>query len=283
MHIQKALAGVAATLTIAAAISACSGSVDTEASASATGSGGSTTTTSTSSATATATATATSSAGQGGGGAFCGGKAGIQCAPGQFCAFDPPGSCGNADGGGTCTPEPGACPADCPGVCGCNGSFFCNACDANAAGIDTSSASTNTCLPDAGAPAIYSGQTIFTNVPRFAIFKADPGRDVCFRVIVEMLGGGAPLGITTPAGWSISKAEVTDHASDCVGGNNGFPGPPLGAAVQATSGAGKIDFSGPPCVVAIHANLSFPKGAPFVPASEPLDADSLLINGACVP
>lgn len=271
---------MAATLVVIAVVTACSGSVDTSASsgASASGSGGSTST-------ATATATATSSTGQGGGGAFCGGKAGIQCAPGQFCAFDPAGSCGNADNGGACTPKPGGCTADCPGACGCDGKFYCNACDANAAGVDVSSASPGTCFPDAGAPAIYSGQEIFTNVPRFALFKADPARNVCFRLVLEMLGGGAPLGIATPTGWTLAMAEVTDHASDCVGGNNGFPGPPIGMAVKATGGSGKIDFppSGPHCTVTLHASLAFPKGAPFVPASEPLDADMLVVSDACPP
>jgi hypothetical protein len=275
MRIRMAQMGMATTLVASAAITACSGSVDTSASSDATGSGGST-------GSATATATATSSTG---GGVFCGGKAGIQCAPGQFCAFDPPGSCGNADGGGTCTPKPGGCTADCPGTCGCDGNFYCNACDAHATGVDVSSASPGTCLPDAGAPAIYSGQEIFTNLPRFALFKADPARNVCFRLVLEMVGDGAPVGIAAPTGWTVGMAEVTDHASDCVGGNSGYPAPPIGLAVKATGGGGKIDFppGGPHCTVIIHANLTFPVGAPFVPANEPLDADMLIVNGACPP
>ena len=280
MRARSARTGMAATLVVSAAISACSGSVDTSATAeaSASGSGGSTTSS------AGVTATATSSAGQGGGGAFCGGKAGIQCPPGQFCAFDPPGSCGNADGGGKCMPAPNGCTDDCPGACGCDGSFYCNACDANAAGFDVSGSPGSTCLPDAGAAAIYSGQEIFTNLPRFALFKADPARDVCFRLVLEMTGGGS-LGIATPPGWTVGMAEVTDHASDCVGADNGYPGPPLGKAVKATGGGGKIDFppNGASCFVTIHANLSFPKSAPFVPANEPLDADMLTISGACPP
>ena len=282
MRARSVRLGMATTLVLFAAISACSGSVDTSANAGATasGSGGSPTSS------VDVAATATSSAGQGGGGAFCGGKAGIQCAPGQFCAFDPPGSCGNADGGGTCTPGPNGCTADCPGVCGCDGKFYCNACGANAAGIDVSSNPGSTCLPDAGSAAIYSGVEIYTNLPRFAIFKADPAHDVCFRLVLEMAGLGGPLGITTPAGWTVGKAEVTDHASDCMGGlAGGYPDPPIGKAVSATAGGGKIDFpiNAPYCFVSIHANLSFPKGAPFVPANEPLDADMVAISGACPP
>jgi hypothetical protein len=29
----------------------------------------------------------------------------------------------------------GICTTDCPGVCGCDGKFYCNECDANRAGI----------------------------------------------------------------------------------------------------------------------------------------------------
>jgi hypothetical protein len=280
MRTRSARLGMATTLVIIAAISACSGSVETSASAeaSSSGSGGST------AQSGSAVASATSTTGEGGGPAFCGGKAGIQCAPGQFCTFNPPGSCGNADGGGYCLPIPSACPADCPGVCGCDGSFYCNGCGANAAGVDVSSTPAGSCLPDAGSPAIYSGQEVYTDVPRFALYKADPARDVCFRLVLEMFDSG-PLGISAPPGWSVGKAEVTDHAGDCVGGDNGYPAPPLGKAVSATGGGGKIDFplQGPHCLVSIHANLTFPPGAPFVPAHEPLDADMVPITGACPP
>lgn len=282
MLTRTTLTRVAATLTIAATIAACSGSVETQGGtgASASGSGGS------SSTTANGGAAATSSVGQGGGGAFCGGKAGIPCAPDEYCAFDPPGGCGNADGGGKCMPRPMGCTADCPGVCGCDGAFYCNACGANAAGVDTSSASTNTCLPDAGSPAIYSASEIFTDVPRFAIYKADPTRDVCFRIVVEGLSSDPSSGIATPVGWSTGLLEVTNHASDCVPGANGYPAPPIAAAVKATGSSGKIDFLGggpSPCTVTIHASLTFPKTAPFVPMSESFDADNLFINGACPP
>lgn len=79
---------------------------------------------------------------------------------------------------------------------------------------------------------------------------------------------------------------MTDHASDCVGGAQGYPAPPLGKAVAATGGGGKIDFPSngpPPCKITLHANLTFPQGAPFVPANEALDADMLSIGGGCPP
>lgn len=270
--------GMAATILVSATIGACGPSVETSTTASgATGSGGSTATG------GSTTAMVSSSAGEGGGAAFCGGKAGIPCAPGEFCAYVPEDSCGDADGGGTCTTSPVGCTKDCPGACGCDGQFYCNACLANAAGVDVRASFA--CGIDAGSAAIYSAENLFTNVPRFAVFKADPARDLCFRLVLEADGGNSPLGIATPPGWTIGKAEVTDHASDCKLVNGGFPPPPLGTAVQATGGVGTIAFSPnfPPCDLTIHASLSFPKGAPWVPANEPLNVDLLEVSGICPP
>lgn len=74
--------------------------------------------------------------GQAGAPASCGGKLGTPCAPGAFCNLD--GTCGAGDQTGTCEPLPGGCTADCPGVCGCNGVFYCNACGAHMAGVSVS-------------------------------------------------------------------------------------------------------------------------------------------------
>lgn len=53
------------------------------------------------------------------------------CAPDQYCDSTSFG-CG---GPGSCMPRPTACDDDCPGVCGCNGETYCNACTANTAGV----------------------------------------------------------------------------------------------------------------------------------------------------
>lgn len=53
------------------------------------------------------------------------------CAPGAYC--DHFSGCG---GPGACQLLPDACTADCPGVCGCDGTTHCNACDAAALGVD---------------------------------------------------------------------------------------------------------------------------------------------------
>jgi hypothetical protein len=206
----------------------------------------------------------------------CSGKQGAPCDAAAWCAFDPPGSCGTADAGGLCQPRPEACTEDCPGVCGCDGNFYCNACGAQAAGVDVSSS--KGCMAAGGE---VSAVGLATNVPRFLIFKADPARDVCFRLMVEGFDGPG-IGIMTPAGWSVGSAEVTDHASDCSL-INGYPAPPIGSATNATGGTGSISIDGPffPCTVTIHATLSFDAQAPWVPPTEAIDADQLAVSGGC--
>jgi hypothetical protein len=86
-------------------------------------------------------------------GAMCGGIANIQCPDPNlaYCDFDDKITCGQGDMAGTCMPRPDVCPKDCPGVCGCDGKFYCNACEAHRAGTDDSP--TGTCS-DASTPAV---------------------------------------------------------------------------------------------------------------------------------
>jgi hypothetical protein len=71
-----------------------------------------------------------------GGGSVCGGKQGFTCAADQYCHYEAAMQCGVFDGSGVCLPRPAGCPEDCPGVCGCDGTPYCNACLAHAAGHD---------------------------------------------------------------------------------------------------------------------------------------------------
>src|SRR5262249_13181293 len=72
------------------------------------------------------------------GGKACGGPAGAPGDPGFFCDFSPNQACGQGDAQGVCQPRPQVCTADCPGVCGCDGKFYCNECSAQQAGTDVS-------------------------------------------------------------------------------------------------------------------------------------------------
>lgn len=55
------------------------------------------------------------------------------CSDGFYCVYG--GSCGAA-GPGTCMPISDFCTEDCPGVCGCDGALYCNACIAGRSGVD---------------------------------------------------------------------------------------------------------------------------------------------------
>lgn len=81
----------------------------------------------------------TGGGGSGGGntGGPCGGKSGGSCETGDYCDY-PDDLCGAADGAGTCTPKPQACPDVYDPVCSCDGTVYGNACDAAAAGQDQS-------------------------------------------------------------------------------------------------------------------------------------------------
>src|SRR5262245_56215132 len=58
----------------------------------------------------------------------CGGFAGKQCEPNEYCDY-PTNSCGVADESGTCRERPGACPLVVgPPVCGCDGKVHSGEC-----------------------------------------------------------------------------------------------------------------------------------------------------------
>jgi hypothetical protein len=210
---------------------------------------------------------------------ICGGKIGIVCDPGEYCAYDMPGTCGNADGTGVCQPTPDVCDPDCPGVCGCDGMCYCSVCAAHASGVDVSQGTA--CFPDG---AKYSAQNLYTGVPRFAVFKADEVRSICVRIIVEASLNPGP-GLAPPDGWAFNKIEITNNTIDCAT-PNGWPEPPVGATAAAEGGTGSMTLSYPngvpdPCYMTVHGTLEFAPGAPWVPAVEPLDADNVMVVGGC--
>lgn len=71
----------------------------------------------------------------GGGVIACGGRGRPRCPEGTYCDFPPESICGRADGPGVCEPMPGGCIPEGPGVCGCDGTTYSNACLAASAGV----------------------------------------------------------------------------------------------------------------------------------------------------
>jgi hypothetical protein len=70
-------------------------------------------------------------------GTSCGGILGAGCpADVAYCDYPETHDCGILDGSGVCRARPESCTKDCPGTCGCDGKFYCNACEAHRAGVD---------------------------------------------------------------------------------------------------------------------------------------------------
>jgi hypothetical protein len=72
-------------------------------------------------------------------GKTCGGHTDAKCGPEEWCDYPPGAMCGAFDMPGVCRPRPDGCDDDCPGVCGCDGVFHCNECQAHASGFDITS------------------------------------------------------------------------------------------------------------------------------------------------
>lgn len=75
----------------------------------------------------------------------CDGVAGLSCDENEYCDYAGDVACGIGGQTGACKLRPDVCPPDCPGVCGCDGMFYCNSCDAAALGMDVNP--TITCSP----------------------------------------------------------------------------------------------------------------------------------------
>jgi hypothetical protein len=80
--------------------------------------------------------------------AACGGLLGLACPEGDFCNYPLDAICGAADATGFCEVIPEVCPAIYDPVCGCDGTTYGNACEANMVGVSV--AASGECEPAGG-------------------------------------------------------------------------------------------------------------------------------------
>lgn len=211
---------------------------------------------------------------------ICGGKQGLQCAPNEWCQWDEPGSCGALDQTGTCQPKPQGCPGDCPYVCACDNTFYCNACDAHAAGLDTNSFGCGVVF-DAGPPADVNAFVLPTSAQRYMITKADTMNDRCLQIVVSTVGSGIS-DIEVTMGWGVEKISITPSAADCD--SSGWPAPPSATFTDIAKGTIKQNDLTWPCAVDVDVAIAFPPGSPaWVPPAESIQAFGLVIHGTCIP
>lgn len=248
------------------------------------GSGGSPSTTnasSTASSSATSGSTASSSSGTsagGSGGAFCGGEAGIPCSVGELCDF-PDDSCGGDDSSGVCAPLPGDCPPDCPGVCGCDGMFYCSECAAHAAGVDVSAVAS--CVQPDGE---YSAFLWLGGLDHLSVRKADPVRNVCLAIFLDApMMDAQGFDFTAPQRYGVSHAYITDDAADCA---SDVP-QPGGMAFYASGGQGTLAWTVAPgmyypCELDVDASITFAPGPAWVNAVEVMSATGVIVEGGCL-
>jgi hypothetical protein len=210
---------------------------------------------------------------------FCGGKQGYPCPSDAYCQWDPPGLCSGFDNAGVCVPKPGGCPADCPGVCGCDGLFYCNACGAHAAGVDVSN--DTSCVPQPDAQ--YAAYTLPTDAPRYVILKKEPAADRCVAVFVAGFGSGFP-DVQTTMGWSVERIGITPHAADCDLGSGIWPSLPGMIETTTAKGSIKQDSTGFPCNLSFDVTVGFPGAPAWVPPVEQLTSAGLVVlDNGCLP
>src|SRR5262245_54475220 len=81
----------------------------------------------------------------------------------------------------------------------------------------------------------YTAYNMFTGAPRFAIFKADPERDLCVRALFLWASDSGTADLATA-----EAVSVTHHAADCQPSEGGGPPSLEPEGVAATSATGTV-------------------------------------------
>jgi hypothetical protein len=194
------------------------------------------------------------------------------CPPTEYC--DMPGSACSVQG--NCAARPRDCNEDCPGICGCDGQNYCNACLAHAAGVDDSGASCSAGDYSYAAAAWPGG------LDHIIIMRADNTNDTCVRVYIDApITGSYP--ITTPSSWGVSQVDASASASGCLDSQSAM----MGAPATTNSASGSIDWQLAagmyyPCTLDIDVALTLQAPPPGgLDTTEMLEAVAIVVDGGC--
>lgn len=207
----------------------------------------------------------------------CGGWGGAVCPPDMFCDYPANDPCGGADSPGVCVPRPMCPDPGGSGACGCDGQYYLSECSAQASGTDVTGG--KECV-DAGTGQ-YSAEAWYGGLDHVLIHKADWDRNVCLTI--HLASPHQPIaGLSTPDGWGLASASISNNAGDCAGGTS--TGDPV-VSTQTVTGAisfGYGDGGYMPCTVNVHATLVFTSGPSWVYPNELMNADGVLVAGGCL-
>ncbi|WP_437274458.1 hypothetical protein WME90_24735 [Sorangium sp. So ce375] len=205
----------------------------------------------------------------------CGGRSGGICSAEEFCDF-PDDSCGTFDTEGRCLPLPGGCPKDCPGVCGCDHQFYCNACAAQQAGVDVLEG-TSCGKPEVGT---YTATFWPGGLDHLTLYKGEPEADRCVILYADAPvepGPGLEI-VTRPESWNVSRIVMSKGAADCAPSTTR----PAGESVLATGATGVLTMdlssgTAVPCTVDVDITVTFPEE----PATAQLRATGVVVDEGC--
>lgn len=108
-------------------------------------------------------------------------RLGTSCGAARYCDYAD--TCGEDESAGACTSRPTDCPEDCPGVCGCDGRAYCNACLAAQNGFDVDP--DGECEPS-DDPCVAMDATSAADCDRIVGFAYDGTR--CVTIHCECVG-----------------------------------------------------------------------------------------------
>ena len=122
-------------------------------------------------------------------------------------------------------------------------------------------------------PGNYSAVVVHGGFDRLVIVKADPARNLCFRLTLRAPDTDSALPLRLPDSWQVESAGATEGADDCAAGT--LPPPSVSAA---SGGSGSVSWIGElPCLVDVDVTLLF--DTPGLPREEILRVRALVPTG----